>query len=142
MFSKNKLPIRKIPSFKRNALQRKVPSSWRKPKGLFNKRKDLRNSKGKLVKIGYKQNKEYRGKVPLIHYQKDNPVHYEPKRLKPILVRKKEDLLRVKDKENSSIIISRKLGLKKKKEFFIFCKTNGLVIDSSQKSKMKKKIEE
>ena len=132
--------IRKIPSFRRNVLQRKTPLSWRKPKGLFNKRKDGRNSKGKTVKIGYKQHLDYRFKVPEIILKEGKPISYKSKELKVVATISNPSQIEniiVKDKE--CIIISGRVGKRKRLKILQSCKSRGIPILPSQLYQLDKK---
>ena len=107
--------LKKVPSFRRNVLQRKVPLSWRKPKGLFNKRKDGSKSKGKNVKIGYGQDRRYRSLVPSIDYKNGQTTNYQKAVLKvKLIIKNLKDISELILKENQCVILSRELGLRKR----------------------------
>lgn len=132
--------IRKIPSFRRNALQRKVPLSWRKPKGLFNKRKKGSYNKGKLVKVGYGQNRIYKNKLPtLTIHQSGKVTDFIPKELTLLkIVYNLKELYNIQTKEKECIILSGSLGLRKREQMIDYCEKNNIRIFPCQLLQIKK----
>ena len=136
--SEFKRDYKRIPTFKRNALQRKVPSSYRKPKGLFNKRKDGHKSKGKLVKIGYGQNRKYKGKLPSFDLVDNKPINYEKSKLTLLkIVENFSQLKEIETKEKECIILSGSLGLRKRNMMISYCLKNNIRIFPFQLRKFK-----
>ena len=86
------------PKFKRQQLiLNKLKDSWRKPKGIHSKLRLQKKGKGKLVRIGYGTKKDLKGLI---------------KGKKAVRVTNLKDLENLKE----AIIISSKIGLKKKLE--------------------------
>ncbi len=87
--------------------KKRVKERWRKPRGVDNKKRIRKKSHGKVVKIGYKNDKKRR----FLH----------PSGAKEFLIRNLKELLEVLEefKENTKAIairFSSSLGRKKKKE--------------------------
>ena len=135
--SEFKKDYKKVPSFRRNALQRKVPLSWRKPKGLFNKRKDGSKSKGKMVKIGYGQNRKYRFLVPSFDIVNNKPSGYQRSVCKVIKrVTNFNELKNIQTAVNQCIILSRTIGKNKKRQMVNYCLANSIRIFPFQLRKL------
>ena len=128
--SEFKRDYKRVPTFRRNALQRKVPLSYRKPKGLFNKRKDGSKSKGKLVKIGYGQNRKYRYLVPSFELINNKPANYEKAKLKVLKIVQNLTQLNSLEasKQDECIILSGNLGKKKRNIMISYCNTHKIRI--------------
>ena len=93
-----KRKMKKKPKFKRQqGILKKLDDKWRKPKGLHSKLRLQKRGKGKKPRIGYGSKKISRGLI---------------KGKKPDYITNLKDL----EKAKESIIISSKVGLKKKLE--------------------------
>lgn len=96
--------MKEKPKFKRQqSILKKLKDKWRKPKGLHSKLRLQKRGKGKRPRIGYGSDKKTRGMI---------------KGQKPTYIITLKDLEDAKD----SIIISSKVGLKKKVEIVIKAK--------------------
>ena len=91
-----KIKMNKKPKFKRQQLiLSKLKDAWRKPKGIHSKLRLHKKGKGRLVKIGYGNDKKLKGLI---------------KGQRPTYIKNLKDL----ESAEKLIIISSKIGLKKK----------------------------
>ncbi|MCI4438865.1 50S ribosomal protein L32e [archaeon] len=116
---------KKIPKFIRQESWRyaRLKESWRRPKGIDNKvRLEVKGWPAR-VKIGYRSPKDIRG------------LH--PSGLKPVLVQNKDQLSELeKIKEKVIVVISSKVGRKKKREITEMAKQLGLKVSNPYKEEV------
>jgi large subunit ribosomal protein L32e len=116
---------KKIPEFIRQESWRyvRLKESWRRPKGIDNKvRLEVKGWPAR-VKIGYRSPKEVRG------------LH--PSGLRPILIQNKNQLSELeKIKDKVIVIISSKVGKKKKREITEMAKQLGLRFSNPYKEEV------
>lgn len=116
---KRKLRDRKrVPKFRRQESWRyeRLDESWRRPKGLDNKMRLERKGWPAKVKVGYKTPKEIRG------------LH--PSGLKPIIVQDPKEVERLADRENIIVVISSRVGDRKRKIITEMARAMGLRISN------------
>jgi len=101
---KRKLGVReRVPHFRRQETwkYRRLGESWRRPKGLDNKMRQERKGWPSRPKVGYGVPKEIRG------------LH--PSGLKPAMIQNLNDLDDLEEKEDVIVVISSRIGNRKKK---------------------------
>jgi ribosomal protein L32E len=139
------MKIRKIPTFKRNVLQRRIKKadSWRKPKGLFNKIKDKSKSKGSIPKIGYGQNKKVKNLIPSYSFtkkqgEKTKITNFNSRSLRLIkIIVNMTQLKKIKTETGECIRIGKNVSRRSKEQFVIYCTENKITIDPYQLNNMK-----